>query len=165
MPHFRRLASALAVALFVFQATSAPPAEPPALAGVEFLTGTWVAETAATRVEESWLCPAADTMIGMGRTTNGTTGRTISFEYLRIEKRDEVLVYVAQPKGGRPTEFRLVRSGVGTATFENLTHDFPKRIVYSKEGPGTLVARVEGDASAGAKAEEVRYQRAASSCR
>lgn len=33
-------------------------------------------------------------------------------------------MYVAQPNGGRATEFRLVRLEAGTAVFENLAHDF-----------------------------------------
>jgi hypothetical protein len=165
MNHVRRLALVLAVALLGSRASGDPTAAAPKLADLEFLAGVWVSDAGATRVEESWLCPAFDTMIGMGRTTSAATGKTLSFEYLRIESRNEGLVYVAQPKGGRATEFRLVLLSGGTATFENLAHDFPKRIVYSTNARGGLTARVEGDPSAGEKPEEIRYRRAAGGCR
>ncbi len=117
------------------------------------------------RVEEQWLCPGPDTMIGMGRTTSVAKGKTVFFEYLRIEARADGLFYVAQPKGGPATEFRLVRLEPGTAVFENLAHDFPKRVVYTKGPDGGLTARVEGDASSPEKAEEFRYRPAAPGCR
>ncbi len=165
MNHVRRLALVLAVALLGSRVSGSPTAGAPKLADLEFLAGVWVSDAGARRVEESWLCPAFDTMIGMGRTTSAATGKTVFFEYLRIESRDEGLVYVAQPKGGRATEFRLVRLSGGTATFENLAHDFPKRLVYSTSAGGGLTARVEGDPSNGEKAEEIRYRRAAGGCR
>lgn len=165
MNQVRRLALALAVALLGSRVSGSPAAGAPKLADLEFLAGVWVSDAGETRVEESWLCPAVDTMIGMGRTTSAATGKTVFFEYLRIESRDEGLVYVAQPKGGRATEFRLVRLSGGTATFENLAHDFPKRIVYSTSARGGLTARVEGDSSTGERSEEIRYRRAAAGCR
>lgn len=98
----------------------------------------------------------------MGRTTDRAKGRTLFFEYLRIETRPGGPVYVAQPKGGPSTEFPLVRLEGGTVVFENLAHDFPKRVVYTKRPDGGVTARVEG--SDPEKFEEFRYRRAGSAC-
>ena len=71
--------------------------------------------------------------------------RTVAFEFLRIEQRPDAIVYIAQPGGRPPTEFRLTASTPTSATFENPQHDNPKLIRYSKEGEGTLIAEIEGD--------------------
>ena len=163
MRHARRLALALSIA--ALPALGAPPAAAPGIADLAFLAGSWVAEGGPVRVEEQWLCPGPDTLIGMGRTTDVAKGKTLFFEYLRIEARAAGLVYVAQPKGGPATEFPLVRLEGGTAVFENLAHDFPKRVVYAKGPDGGLTARVEGDASSPEKKEEFRYRPAAPGCR
>ena len=160
-----KLCRAAALLLLALPALGAPPAASPKIADLAFLAGSWVVESGGARVEEQWLCPGPDTMVGMGRTTSVAKGRTVFFEYLRIEARADGLFYVAQPRGGPATEFRLVRLEAGTAVFENLAHDFPKRVVYSKRPDGGLTARVEGDASAPEQAEELRYRPAAAGCR
>jgi hypothetical protein len=163
MRHFRRFA--LALSLVAVPAFGAPPNAPPGIADLAFLAGSWVVESGAVRVEEQWLCPGPDGMVGVGRTTSVAKAKTVFFEYLRIEARASGLVYVAQPKGGPATEFPLVRLEAGTAVFENLAHDFPKRIVYTKRTDGGLTARVEGDASSPEKAGELLYRPAAAGCR
>lgn len=154
----------LSLSVAVLPALGAPPAAPPKLADLAFLAGSWVAEAGPVRVEEQWLCPRTDTMIGMGRTTNLAKGKTVFFEYLRIEARPGGIVYVAQPAGGRATEFPLVALAAGTVVFENPGHDFPKRITYTKRPDGGLTGRVEGDASSPEKAEEFQYRPAAAGC-
>ena len=119
MRHARRLA--LALSLAALPALGAPPAAPPRIADLAFLAGSWVVESGGVRVEEQWLCPGPDGMVGMGRTTSVANAKTVFFEYLRIEARSCGLVYVAQPKGGPATEFPLVRLEAGSAVFENLS--------------------------------------------
>jgi hypothetical protein len=167
MPTFRRpalaapLVVALAFAALASPALAVPPAAAAKVSDLTFLAGAWVVETGPTRVEEQWLCAGPDGMVGVGRTTDLAKGKTVFFEYLRIEARPDALVYVAQPKGGPATEFRLVRLEAGTAVFENPAHDFPKRVVYAKRADGGLTARVEGDAAKPEQAEEFRYRPAA----
>jgi hypothetical protein len=66
----------------------------------------------------------------------------VAFEFLRIVERDGTLIYIAQPDGRPPTEFRLSAITADSATFENKAHDFPKVIAYTKKPDGTLEARV-----------------------
>lgn len=66
----------------------------------------------------------------------------VAFEFLRIVERGGTLIYIAQPNGRPPTEFRLSAITADSATFENKTHDFPNLIAYAKKTDGTLEARV-----------------------
>lgn len=119
-----------------------------------FLAGSW-RMAGPPAIEEHWMQPAGGTLIGMGRVSS--EGRTFFFEYLRIETRADGLYYVAQPKGGPPTGFKLVKLGPAEAVFENLGHDFPKRIIYRRLDDGRLFARTEGDGTEKEKASEFLY--------
>ena len=113
-----------------------------ALADLAFIAGQWQTERGKARIEERWTQPAGGMMLGTGQTVSGE--RTVEFEFLRIEKRDDGIFYVAQPNGRPPTDFKLVRLEKQRAVFENLGHDFPQRIIYEKKPDGSLAARVEG---------------------
>jgi Domain of unknown function (DUF6265) len=77
---------------------------------------------------------------------DGGEGKSVFFEYLRIESRGSDIYYVAHPKARTPgTDFKLTRLTRQEAVFENPAHDFPKRIIYRKSGDGKLSARIEGD--------------------
>ena len=80
-------------------------------------------------------------MLGMHRDVR--PDKKTSFEFLRIEKRGDTLVYLAMPGGQPPTEFPLKSSDASEIVFENLSHDFPQRILYWRKG-AQLCARVEG---------------------
>ncbi|MEO6324307.1 MAG: DUF6265 family protein [Thermoanaerobaculia bacterium] len=154
-------AAVVAPASKAFAEGSAAP--PPTVAALAFLSGSWELQNGALLIQEQWTCPGPDSMYATGRTVKN--GRTVFFEFLRIEARADGIYYVAQPKGSAPTDFKLTRLAPGVVVFENPAHDFPKKITYAK-GPGdTLVARVEGDAASQEKAEEFRYRRSAAACR
>ncbi len=124
---------------FVVIAFAAPS---PDLEGVRFLEGNWRGESGKATIEERWTDAAGGTMLGVSRTI--VSGKTVAFEFLRIESREEGVFYVAQPNGRPPTEFKLTRTSAGEALFENPRHDHPKTIRY-RLVDGALVAEVEGD--------------------
>ena len=111
---------------------------------LSWMTGSW--QTAAggrAQIEEHWTQAAAGSMMGMSRTISGS--KTVEFEYLRIEQREDAIYYVAQPKGRCPaTDFKLTRVSESEAVFENPSHDFPKRISYKKTGDDSLTASIDG---------------------
>lgn len=80
-------------------------------------------------------------MLGMSRSVSAD-GR-IFFEYLRIEETDSGLVYLAQPLGREAAAFPLKSIEPYSVFFENLSHDFPQRIAYSRNR-NVLQARIEG---------------------
>ena len=66
---------------------------------------------------------------------------------------------MAHPKARTPgTDFKLVRLVGNEAVFENLTHDFPKRVIYRRNADGTLTARVEGDGTEKEKPQDFIYR-------
>src|SRR5215203_5913816 len=107
---------------------------------IAWLTGAWASGGGAVALEERWTAAAGGAMLAVSRTVKGD--RMVAFEFLRIVERDGTLIYIAQPDGRPPTEFRLSAITAASATFENKAHDFPKVIAYARKPDGTLEARV-----------------------
>src|SRR5262245_42446091 len=107
-----------------------------------WMTGNWVGSENRVEMEEFWMAPKGSSLLGLHRDVAGD--RTVSFEFLRIEKTPEGIAYAAQPQGRPPTSFRLVETSQTRAVFENKMHDFPQRIIYWRES-NTLHARIEGN--------------------
>jgi hypothetical protein len=82
-------------------------------------------------------------MLGMGRTVSASGQRPAQFEFLRVELRDGVPTYLAQPQGVPAVAFRLIQSGDSSVRFENPAHDFPQRIEYRRNG-SALRAEIAG---------------------
>ncbi len=114
-----------------------------ALAKLGWLQGCWAAQGAEAGSGEQWMAPAGGTMLGMSRTVR--KGRTVAWEFIRIERGDDgALRFIAQPSGQPQATFTLVRQDADAVVFENPSHDFPQRIVYRRAGATSLHARIEG---------------------
>lgn len=104
---------------------------------------------------------AAENWIGAGRgVLLGTNLSGGGYEFLRIaENESGDIVYYSMP-GGRapPTAFALTAHADQRAVFENPAHDFPKRIIYERDGE-VMVARIDGGEGS-EQAMEWRFQRA-----
>src|SRR5262245_36569134 len=131
-------------------AQSGPPVSA-SISQMKWLAGAW----AGGNTDERWTPPAGGAMLAVSRTIQGD--RMVAFEFLRIIERDGTLIYVAQPEGRPPTEFRLSAITADSATFENKAHDFPKVIAYANKPDGTLEARVSDGHQ---KGEPFRFRRA-----
>ena len=124
---------------------------------LEWMAGDWRQQTAEGFIEEHWTHAAGGSMLGMSRFVSN--GRTVFFEYLRIEARPDGLHYIAHPKARPGVEFKLTRCADGEALFENPQHDHPKRILYRRAPGGGLTARIEGEEGGKAVAEDFVYVR------
>jgi hypothetical protein len=113
----------------------------PELEELKFLTGSWKGEAGKASIEERWTDAAGGMMLGVSRTI--VSGKTVAFEFLRIEARPEGIFYVAQPNGRPPTDFKMTKASSDEAVFENPQHDHPKVIRYFREKEA-LVAEVQG---------------------
>jgi uncharacterized protein YndB with AHSA1/START domain len=146
-------AAVLATALGCWQ----PPAPPPAvqqpavaprtetvtdyLAALSWMGGIWSSKKNGEQVSEEWVQVHPWLMLGSNRTL--IDGELSSYEHLEIWARDDDLVYRAKPAGQPAVEFALVELAEHKAAFENPAHDFPRRIVYAREGDGLEVS-IEG---------------------
>jgi hypothetical protein len=127
------------------------------LEDLAWLSGAWETAPGRIQIDEHWTAVAGGSMFGVSRTVAG--GKTVFFEYLRIETRGDSIYYVAHPKARTPgTDFKLARLSSQEAVFENPSHDFPKRIIYRKNTDGTVTARIEGDGTEKEKAQEFHYR-------
>jgi hypothetical protein len=132
------------------------PAQSFKIEDLAWISGDWETAPGPSRIDEHWTTVAGNSMIGMSRTVAG--GKTVFFEYLRVEARGGGIYYVAHPKARTPgTDFKLVRLSRQEAVFENLTHDFPKRIIYRRNADGSLTARIEGDGTEKEKPQDFHY--------
>lgn len=130
-----------------YSARVIPEGEVPPIGDLHFLAGSWRTDpgkTKASVTEELWTEPRAGTLLGVNRVTKDD--RTVFFEYLRIETREDGLYYVAMPMGKGPgTAFRLTRLGKGYAQFENPENEWPQSIAYGlTDIEGQLTAVVTG---------------------
>ena len=107
-----------------------------------WLAGCWQRVTETSRMEEQWMAPRGDMMLGMSRVLRGA--ETIAHEAMRIEARGDTLVFVANPSGQRQAEFRSMEIDASGVVFENLEHDFPQRVIYRHAAGDSLHARIEG---------------------
>lgn len=112
-------------------------AQDPSRGMPEWMSGYWLAceggETA-----ENWIGAGRGTLLGANLSGGG-------YEFLRIaENESGDVVYYSMP-GGRspPTEFVLTGHADQRAVFENPAHDFPKRVIYERDGD-VMTARIDG---------------------
>lgn len=138
----------VAVMVTVFGAARhAAPLSPP-LSAISFMSGCWTgpSPTGAT-IEEHYSAASENMLIGMTRYVRN--GRVIDFEFTTVERTDSTFVMTPRPKGVKSDAFPLKAVSDGRATWENLAHDFPQRIIYRRGPDGSLIARIEGTTSAG----------------
>ena len=135
-----------ALAAFICAAVSAADAPP------EWLAGCWQGEagTAAAQAFEAWSAPRAGRMLGISQTLrkDGSV-----FEYMRIDSGERGVVFIPQPNGKPPTEFRAERVEAQRIVFANPQHDFPKYVEYQRAGD-----RLEARLSAVAPDQDGRRQ-------
>jgi hypothetical protein len=112
-------------------------------AALSWMAGCWRQESASRVVEEMWMLPRADGMLGMSRTV--AKGRIVDHEFLQIRVHDGRLVYIAKPARQPEATFTARSVGAREVVFENLAHDFPQRIIYRLQDDGNLAARIEGN--------------------
>ena len=134
------------------KSTDAPVLLPPAFPGqratatigqLSWLPGVWIGTAGSSTAEERWTPSAGGSMLAVARTVRSDI--MTSFEFLCIVERDGGLVYTAMPNGRQPaTDFVLTSLTDDTATFENPTHDFPKKIQYARKADGSMEAIVSG---------------------
>ena len=150
---------ALAVAVIGTLAPGRVEQAKPSLESLSWIAGSWSGAVGGVEMEEHWTAAKGGSMIGIHRDV--AKGRTVSFEFLRIETQKDQIVYLSMPNGRSPaTPFPLKEVSGTRVVFENPAHDFPQRIIYWKDG-NDLRARIEGTMNGKAGGEEWRWSPAA----
>jgi Domain of unknown function (DUF6265) len=135
-------------------AQSVPPLPLDAFA---WLSGCWEGKVNQRDFREEWLPLRGEIMIGASQTA--MEGKTVSYEFLRLEPRADAIYYIPAPSGHKEGQFKMVsRKTEGDDeifTFENVSAEFPQRIIYRHGAGGWLFAHVAGQINGEAK--EVIY--------
>jgi len=153
---FKRVAIGVLISMAVGTLSSA--SQKPGIDRLEWISGCWASDDGKERIEESWMKPAGQSMIGMSRTVAG--GKTVFTEHLQIREANGQIAYiVALGMGAKPTVFKLIKSSDNEVVFENPEHDFPQRIIYRRESTDALFARIEGQEKGVNKAMDFSYKR------
>jgi len=153
---FAMVATAL-MALNVKLLVAQSPA--PIVKTLSWMSGCWQQSgTNGRLVDEQWMTPRGETMLGMSRTVRGDS--LVEYEQLRIFQRAGKAVYYAMPSGQTPTEFVAPTVSDTLVVFENPQHDFPQRIMYRKRGADSLIARIEGTMNGRARGVDFPYAKA-----
>ncbi|MCU0289033.1 MAG: DUF6265 family protein [Acidobacteria bacterium] len=127
-----------------------------------WLVGQWQGQVNETAYHETWELSRQNTLEGSAYMVD-RTGKTMFNEILRIEKIGSHIVYIASVNNHPPVLFTLAavtgENNRSRWVFENREHDFPQRIIYTKEGPDSLTACVEGVQKGKEEKEEFHLKR------
>lgn len=129
----------------------------PDLSELAWMAGNWTGVQDGLEMEEYWQAPKGNTMLGLHRDVAG--GRTVSFEFIRIEATKDGITYWASPRGRAATPFTLIELKGKRVVFENAKHDFPQRIIYWLGDDGALHAKIEGVLKGKPASEEWTWRR------
>lgn len=140
-------ATAPATAAAPADSAAAPVAGADPLAALSWLHGCWAGKVNQRSFTEQWTAPAAGMMLGLGHTVMG--GKTLSFEFMRIETREDGnIVYIAKPtdKAAEGFVYQGTKDDRGMTgyVFSNPSRDFPSEIIYQRSPGGELYAYVKG---------------------
>jgi len=123
-----------------------------------WLEGEWTRESRRGTVTEEWKRVSDVTMEGTATVTSD--GVTRVTEYLRIEVFGDEVFYTAKPgENPLPTPFKLIESDGDRFLFENEDHDFPQRIIYTRDGEGGMTARIEGSVDGEQRGIDFQFRR------
>jgi len=115
------------------------------LAELGFMAGCWEgtfqAERGSGTIEEHYTAPSDNLMLGTTRYI--LEGRTVMWEFSKLEESDGEVVLTPFPRGERSEhDFKITSSSEYEVLFEAPEHDFPKRISYRRDDE-SLIARID----------------------
>jgi hypothetical protein len=98
---------------------------------LEWFLGDWISDDGKNITIEFWHKVSTETYEGVGKTRSAWSDENINSESLRLVEMSGEIFYIAKVEHNEfPIGFKLVTFSDSIAVFQNLTHDFPKRIEY-----------------------------------
>ena len=124
---------------------------------VRWLTGCWEAVNAQRTIYEQWAAPQGRVMLGTSSTVRRDS--LTEFEFVVLRETGAGLSYEAHPSGQRGATFLSIALSDSAVTFENLEHDFPQRVGYSRRNADSVVAWISGPSGGTTRRVEFHYTR------
>ena len=115
------------------------------LASASWLIGVWIHESPKGNIYESWKKLNDSLLVGRSYRVAGSD--TITSENISLVELNGEVNYiptVTDQNKGLPVKFKLTSISQDKLVFENLTHDFPQRILYQRVTADSLVAEISG---------------------
>lgn len=112
----------------------------------QWLLGTWESRTSRGNIYESWRQNGERSFEGRSFMINN--GDTVIFESISLHEEKDGLFYspaVKNQNGGLAVHFKLKTIADNELVFENLQHNFPQLITYTKIHSDSLVAVISGN--------------------
>jgi hypothetical protein len=145
-----------AIAAVLLTALSADAEAQTGIGRVAWMAGCWRLAVEGRIVDEQWMAPSGDAMLGSSRTVKN--GRLTAYELVVLRERGDALVFLAHPSGQPAGEFTSTSVDETSVLFENTQHDFPQRIGYRRRGDH-LDAWIEGVVGGATRRVEFPYRR------
>ena len=155
----RKQFAVIAAVWMALTAASWARAQDPKVANLTWLAGCWEQKSGTRLVEERWTKPLGGLMLGVSRTSRNDS--IIEYEQVRIETRPAGVYYVASPSRQATAEFKASSVLDSSVTFENPEHDFPKKIMYRRQGTDSIIASIEGPRGGQTRTIAFPYRRVA----
>jgi hypothetical protein len=157
---FPRLIGLVVIVMFAFPA-SAQKFQPSDLQRLSWLVGTWKMPGITGTVVETWQMKDDSTLSGWSYKVK-PSGDTALLENVELGYRNGRLVYMPTAFGqnnNKPVEFRFTSLTDEGFVAENPSHDFPKRIEYTRKTDNILSAIVSGKMNGAEKKEVFEFLR------
>jgi hypothetical protein len=132
----------------IAQSTDSNTAKSYTLNDLSFLAGIWKIEN--KQKYETWSLLSDKSLTGNAHSEKD--GEKKISEYFTIQIKEGKIVYsatVPKQNQGKTIDFTLNNSVINKFSFENLDHDFPKKIQYKKLDENTIWVEVLGNGDKG----------------
>ncbi|PSL24759.1 DUF6265 family protein [Dyadobacter jiangsuensis] len=124
------------------------------------IVGTWLNKRSRGDIYETWTRKSEKEFAGMSYTLAGAD--TTPLEKVRLYIQGNEIVYAPVAAGQNDDKevlFKLKTIEGNRFVFENLQHDFPKRIVYDFRSNDSLYAHIEGEMQSRQRRIDYPYRR------
>ena len=120
------------------------------LNALNWISGRWQTTSSDKLVTEIWQRTDLNLYVGLGKTKDLISGKSLFVEHMRILKMSDGIFYLAKtPENPLPIAFKLVTCRSDYLLFKNSAHDFPQLIEYSKHSRSRLNVRVWSEQNSG----------------
>ena len=126
----------------------------------DWLTGSWLRETAKSITTESWQRLSSNHFQGKSVRVSKTTQDTVFTESLLLSKMSGKWYYFAKVEENRfPVPFELRSTADNYYIFENPQHDFPKQITYQQQSDSNMTVTVSNPTDSTSNPIVFRFRR------
>jgi hypothetical protein len=131
------------------------PERKDSIKSLKWMLGKWESHSADGVLIEEWTKANDSTFIGHAISISNDGDTTFS-EISNIKERAGTITYELAVNEIDTAEFVMTQND-SSSVFENEDNDYPKLIVYKKQGKDSLYAKIEGEVDGSNSKEEFTY--------